>query len=200
MIPGIVAGQGAVAGGGGASLGFDTARTTAVLSYSAPPGREVTHSGASSYGNPRATIPIAAGSKTYFEIAHVAGGTVATLPQIGMISPTLGVTTSPTTNARIAIASNGRLYTGATTVGGYMRALVAGDVIGVAVDAAAGTVWFSLNGAWVGDPVAGTSPASTSAAGTWYPGAVMYAGGTLRAGFSPTDLSYPVPAGFTTLA
>jgi hypothetical protein len=54
-----------------------------------------------------------------------------------------------------------------------------GDVIGVAVDLNAGSIWFSKNGTWLsGDPALGTSPSASIAPGRYCPGAGM---------FNPTD-------------
>jgi len=45
------------------------------------------------------------------------------------------------------------------------------DIIGVALDADTGKIWFSKNNTWqTGDPNTGTSPAATLAIGsTWVP-------------------------------
>lgn len=51
-----------------------------------------------------------------------------------------------------------------------------GDVIGVAVDTAAGKIWWSKNGTWQnsGDPGAGTGEAFSGISGTFYPCVSLY--------------------------
>lgn len=45
---------------------------------------------------------------------------------------------------------------------GSFPTISAGDVIGVAVDTTAGSIWWAINGTWVeGDPAAGTTPSYT---------------------------------------
>ncbi len=63
-----------------------------------------------------------------------------------------------------------------------------GDVIGVALDADVGKMWFSKNGSWNGDPVAGTG-GLTIGAGPWRPAATPGNTGhvsTLQAGTAPS--------------
>lgn len=86
---------------------------------------------------------------------------------------------------------------------GYGAALTAADILGVAVDLDNGKIWFAKNNTWQasGDPAAGTNAAYTGISGTFYPAASLYKTGTtqhtLTARFSPANLTYSPPSGFS---
>lgn len=69
--------------------------------------------------------------------------------------------------ASYGYAATGVVRNGGTTLTTYAT-FSAGDRIGVAVDFGANKIWWSKNGVWNGDPVAGTGGVSISA-GTYYP-------------------------------
>lgn len=76
-----------------------------------------------------------------------------------------------------------------------------GAVIGIAIDADSGSIWFAKNDVWQGsgDPAAGTSPAFTGLPGGLFLGASLYAvsfldSATLRT--SAGQQSYAPPSGF----
>ena len=74
-----------------------------------------------------------------------------------------------------------------------------GDVIGHALDLDNGKFWISINGVWIGSPVAGTDPAFTGIAGTFFPMIGLYgnAGDNLiTAKFTSGDQTYSPPSGF----
>jgi len=81
--------------------------------------------------------------------------------------------------------------------------LAAADILGVAVDLDNGKIWFAKNNTWQasGDPAAGTNAAYTGISGTFYPAASLYKTGTtqhtLTARFSPANLTYSPPSGFS---
>lgn len=83
---------------------------------------------------------------------------------------------------------------------GSDTAVTAGDVLGIALDIAAGKVYFSINNTWMNsaDPAAGTGGYAHSVSGPFYlagtPG-VAAAVLTLRTGSS--DFTYTPPSGFT---
>jgi hypothetical protein len=72
-----------------------------------------------------------------------------------------------------------------------------GDVIGVALDADTGDIWFSKNGTWItGDPSTGTDPAATITGGDYRPGVSAYNGGSMTVRSAPGETAYPAPLGF----
>lgn len=77
-----------------------------------------------------------------------------------------------------------------------------GDVLGVALDADAGYVWFAKNNVWQGsgNPAAGTNPAFTGLPGGVFLGASVYAASLSHsATLRPTagSQTYSPPSGFT---
>lgn len=96
---------------------------------------------------------------------------------------------------------NGVLYNNGAAVGGWGGGTYAiGDVIGIAFDANTGKLWFAKNGTWIdgSDPAAGTTPAVTAAAGTWYPTVGMCdQGGVASVRFDAADQTYSPPTGFS---
>jgi hypothetical protein len=110
--------------------------------------------------NNNSTLGVSAG-KYYAEVEYDTAG--------GNTSPTVGVTpitTSATTNTTgsvtdaVVIRMDNDLYVEGVTTSAYLGSTPsAGDIIGIALDLDNGKVWFSLNGTFVGDPVAGTGAA-----------------------------------------
>ncbi len=96
------------------------------------------------------------------------------------------------------------------TVSGWTKAqtgtftVALNDVLGFAMDRAAGYGWVSRNGVWQlsGDPAAGTTPWITGLSGTIYPCA-GYAGATsvaYRINTKASELAYSPPSGFSAWA
>lgn len=80
----------------------------------------------------------------------------------------------------------------------YGNTYTAGDVIGVALNAATGELWFAKNNTWQnsGDPVAGTGEAFTLT-GTLHPMLALYdAESFALAKFKSGDWTYTAPSGF----
>ena len=74
-------------------------------------------------------------------------------------------------------------------------------VVGIAIDAPLGHVWFSLDGVWLngGDPATGVNPSVTGISSPVFPGASqLWATDAHTTQFKPSQLSHPVPAGFNT--
>jgi hypothetical protein len=96
--------------------------------------------------------------------------------------------------------NNGRLEANGTgSVWG--NTYTTGDVIGVALDADTGKLWFSKNGTWQesGDPSTGTSPAvSGLAADSYFPYFVHYQT-TITVNFGQRAFAYTPPTGFNAL-
>ncbi|CAO3357714.1 hypothetical protein [Azospirillum melinis] len=80
---------------------------------------------------------------------------------------------------------------------GYGSPWTAGDVIGVAVDAAAGKIRWSENGVWQasGDPVTGANAAYTGLTGTLHPAVGSVDVAAFPGRFKSADLGYSVPSG-----
>lgn len=81
---------------------------------------------------------------------------------------------------------------------------VAGTVYGVAYDCATGKMWYSSNGTWVGDPVAGTGETETNSQGPGNAVAPYFASDNttasphgVTANFGATSFNYTPPTGFT---
>jgi len=76
-----------------------------------------------------------------------------------------------------------------------------GGVVGVAVDFAAGKMWFSLNGTWLnsGNPAAGTNPTYTFTANTALLAGMCFYDNVAQAtaNFGATPFSGTVPSGFS---
>lgn len=144
----------------------------------------------------RATQGRATG-KYYFELHSLSGGDTI----VGVAASTLSLSSYAGGDA----ASYGyyrvngqKLYAAAGSAFGATWSN--GDKIGVAVDLDAGKLWFSKNGAWQGsgDPAAGTSPAFSGLAGTYFPVLSLYAAPAVAEGrFKVTDFTYPPPSGFS---
>ena len=109
--------------------------------------------------------------------AEVSLHTGLVLPEDGAFH--IGVTRDdpPATDAGIDQSAGGVAYRHFGSIvdgGGFLAtvgdapALVAGDVVGIAVKA--GKLWMSLNGSWIlsGDPSAGTGELTTLDAGTYF--------------------------------
>jgi hypothetical protein len=112
------------------------------------------------------------------------------------------------TGSRFASSSihyrrSGNIYLGSTSISSA-PALSPGDVIGIAVDLTAGTVWMSRNGVWVtGNPGAGTSPLTSSLpAGAYFPASESESGveHTVTLQAKTSQLTHPVPSGFVAWA
>lgn len=143
--------------------------------------------------------------RRYFEIQFVSGGTFNT-----SIRHDMGLTSDHPVSSGSSIVGAGGGYRrgGAVFVNnsnvGTVTAVTAGDVVGVAVDFATGSVWFSLNDVWTqGDPAAATSPEGTIATSTtFYPGASSEAGAAMKVTLRSLNSEFTgtKPAGFASWA
>lgn len=91
---------------------------------------------------------------------------------------------------------NGRRYHGSSSWE-YGPVLTDNPIVGVAFDLDAGKIWFSKNGVWIGDPVAGTGEAFSGISGSFFP---MYSTRSLShatANFGASAYSYSIPSGFS---
>ena len=140
--------------------------------------------------------------KHYFEVS-VTNERFFAGQGVGIASslPADGVIPGSATNTHISYHGNSAVYRNSGNDGGGTQAVWEDGgrtyVIGVAFDADADKVWFSLNGVFAGDPAAGTGGHSPTGITTYYP--MFFAGSsdigrirTTEAGFL-----YSVPSGFS---
>ena len=104
----------------------------------------------------------------------------------------------------IAYHDNGQKFNASATGSAYGSTFKSGDVIGVAFDATAGKIWFSVNGTFQasGDPAAGTNAAFTSLADELYVPAIFNAsaGTNIKFNFGQHNFSNTPPSGYKALA
>ena len=94
-------------------------------------------------------------------------------------------------------ASNGNLYNNAIP-GALGTAYNGLATIGVAVDGDIGSVWFSRNGSWYGDPALGTGAAITGMSNSIFVGVSLDDdANSITANFSTTGLLYSPPTGYS---
>jgi len=73
-----------------------------------------------------------------------------------------------------------------------------GTVIGLALDLDNGKIWWSKNGVFTGDPVAGTGEAFSGLSGAFFAAVSLYTTSqAFTANFGASAFSYSAPAGFT---
>lgn len=139
----------------------------------------------------------AAGGKRYFELTMI--GTTKIAIGFGNLSKPLSGLAYSSTEA-VGYYSDGGVGYGGGAIASYAT-FTDGDVVNCAIDMAAGpTVWFGKNGAWNGDPAAGTGGLSVPGLG-----ATVFAmffsenGGAGLAAFGPAGLAYAPPGGFVGL-
>lgn len=77
-----------------------------------------------------------------------------------------------------------------------LASMTVGDVMGVAVEIATGKVWFSKNGVWSGDPVAGTGNFTVTTGVPLFAGFCDADGGSVTVNFGATSFTTAPPTGF----
>lgn len=141
--------------------------------------------------------------KRYLEIKWDSGSTFHSLVRHDFgITRTYPSSTggSDSADAGFAYRRSGHLFVQNSVAAATGPALVAGDVVGIAVDFTTGNCWASVNGVFTqGDPAAGTGAVGAiTLGGLYYPclscesGVTSFA--TLRV--IANDFDYEVPAGF----
>lgn len=108
-----------------------------------------------------------------------------------------------------ALQSNDNLYNGGSTGERISDQPVTGDIIGVALDADSGKLWFAVNNSWqslqsgqsAGDPAAGTNAIFTNLSGyTLKPAYALYsAGDKTTFNFGQRAFAYTPPTGYKAL-
>lgn len=112
-----------------------------------------------------------------------------------------------TTNLESYLILTGIGYDGATghfgkdniSLGSPGVTYTTGDIVGVALDAGAGKIWFAKNNTWLasGDPANGINPAYSSLSGSWFPAFSPFEVNTAAtARFRSAHFTYTPPSGF----
>ncbi|OWJ91127.1 hypothetical protein B6S59_25490 [Pseudomonas sp. A46] len=197
MIPGVVAGQMNVGAGAGAEVdpGLDLLRTSTNVAITESLRRATTLSATvastSSLGKPTT-------GKFYFEIEYLT--IVSNYPYVG-----LGTTAASLGNVSGAglysCAANGTVRIVSTVNSGALPSFVAGERVRVAVDIAAGKIWFGKGATWApagSDPAAGTGGYTLTAATAFEARANFSASGaSCRFHFLDDSWSLSAPSGFS---
>ena len=196
-----------VSGGGGSSTTWSltSKNTDFVISNGGLTASTTVFTGATSIG--LGTTPVTTGQKRYYEETV---NTVSSQASAGLANNSVGFS-----NGRwlgegvnsVGYENNGNVYAGGSQIG-TVGTFGNGAVISVAVDFAAGKVWFRLNGGnWNGspsaDPATNTGGLTHGVTGDLYPGYMLQYDGTtasqVTANFGATAFIYAVPSGFSTL-
>ena len=135
------------------------------------------------------------GSKRYIEFhTNFTGAAV-----VGIASPSALPTSASIGSSATGIgfsAEDGNILN-ASELSPYSSGYLGGSIIGVAIDGSSGSIWFSKNGTWIGDPANGTGAAYAGYLGDMLPGVTMSVeGDTVACRFTPPDLAYTAPEGF----
>lgn len=153
----------------------------------------------------RATTGISSGARYFEVVVDETGGTGGgEYILIGIANSSFPITGGPgqDTNSYGYYQDTGEKYYNnvLSAFGGTYK--TNGDVIGVAYDADAGEIYWSLNGTWQGsgDPSTNTNPAFTGITGTMYPCVSLYRDlaptQQVTGHFAAADLVYSPPTGF----
>lgn len=96
-------------------------------------------------------------------------------------------------------AQSGAIWTNNNGGAAYGSSYTTADIIGIALDMAAGKIWFSKNGTYQnsGDPVGGTNPAFTGLSGTIYAAAGCNDGFSWTANFGASSFNTAAPSGYS---
>lgn len=196
-----------VSGGGGSTTTWSATNKNSdfVLSNGNLTATTSVNTGATSIG--LATSAVTTGQKRYFEVTvnSLSSQASAGLALSG-VSFTYGRWLGEGSDS-VGYENNGNVYTSGGQIG-TVGAYGSGAVISVAVDFAAGKVWFRLNGGnWDGSPT--DNPATNTGGfthgitGSLYPGYMLQYDNTtpcqVTANFGATAFVYTPPSGFSAL-
>jgi len=196
-----------VSGGGGSTATWSPTNknTDFVLSNGNLTVTTTVLTGATSIG--LGTTAVTTAQKKYFEATV---NTVSSQASAGLANNTVsfsgGRWLGEGTNS-VGYENNGNVYAGGSQIG-TVGTFGNGAVISVAVDFAAGKVWFRLNGGnWNGsptaDPATNTGGLTHGITGNLFPGYMMQYDGTtpsqVTANFGASAFIYAAPSGFSTL-
>lgn len=159
--------------------------------------RDANHSVAAVFDSVRATDGRSSG-KWYWEVSTL-GTSADTVIGIATLAMSLDSYVGGDTVSYGYYQANGqKLYNAAGTA--YGSAFTGPHTVGVALDLSALKIWFRRDGVWQGggDPTAGTNPAFTIAAGTYFPAVSLYQSGLIcTARFRSANFVYSAPTGFS---
>lgn len=149
----------------------------------------------------RGQVMYKSSGKWYWEVTVSSGGDGYDIIGIGTAAENLTYPGSSTNGYGYQGLNGRKYYGGAYTSWGSTFGV--GDTIGVALDLDEGKIWWSKNGVWQvsGDPGAGSNPAYTEIAGTFYPMVGMYSlNNQVTARFTPASFLHTTPSGFLPFA
>jgi hypothetical protein len=162
-------------------------------------------------GNYRSTFALTTG-KWYVEVTCDALGTATNNPRYGLILSQNAQFPTNGTGSSVGIDSDSVAYqrSGAIISGGSVVYTVSsygiGDVIGIAIDADNGAVYFSKNGTWQNSGVPTSGGSKTGAVKTWTGGTKEYLiagsdydGSQSSWNFGQRPFAYTAPSGFKAL-
>ena len=125
-------------------------------------------------------------------------------PVIGILANNdSGITASQNPNTGVSYFQGGSVSLNGSSTGTTLTAMSAGDIVGVAYDAATRKVWFSLNGTFLnsGNPAAGTNEITTltenSSGYSW--ACCPYSTATVTLNAGQRSFSYTPPTGYKSL-
>lgn len=142
-----------------------------------------------------------AADKKYFEVTVDTLSGSGAFFMVGLNNSAADLSSFDGVDAWLWASYGDTYYDGA--IGPTLSTYGQGDVIGVAVDFAAGKVWFAKNNAWQysGDPSAGTNPALEFTGETLFPFVQFYASGSNSfqgtVALEAADTTYDPPSGFS---
>lgn len=140
------------------------------------------------WNNVRGTQSRSSG-KYYWEVTPSAGdGGIGVSNASGNLASYLGATANS-----LGYTNDGTIY---PTFDSSPGAYVGGNVIGVAVNLDTDKIWFAKNGAWTGNPVAGTGGSTIAPLGADVFPAVASVNNPLTVNFGSTPFAHAAPTGF----
>jgi len=149
------------------------------------------------------TIGVLGGStgKYYWEISSDQAGNLWTAG-VALQNNTIGSSNIGTTGS--VMIYNTSKYVNGTETAGYSTQIAANGVLGIALDAATGKVWFRNSTGWFGsgDPAAGTNETGIItgfSGGTLVPVTQANSASTVTANFGQRSFSFTAPSGFKAL-
>jgi hypothetical protein len=151
--------------------------------------------------NTRATMPFPSTGKIYYEQVCTSGTNC--WAGVGNVNTLLTGNPAGYDANSYGYGNSGQKFTNSTG-SAYGSSFTTNDVIGVAFDAATGSVWFSKNGVWQnsGVPASGTGYAFTGITGTIFPLASSSGSGATVVqsyNFGQQPFTYTPPTGFVAL-
>ena len=156
--------------------------------------------GSGSWRGVLGSAPMPNSGKSYFELRIA---TLSGLTWFGIGTAAAALNASPATGgAGTAYVYSSDGYRGdGSTATSYGSTYSTGDVIGIAYDPVAGSLWFAKNNTWQasGNPATGASPAFTGITGELFPLASLSgtAGAITVDIFDSGNQTYAPPSGFT---